>query len=121
MNSLAEFKHPALSTMGGRRFSVIWRRFARGVDVNWYQVAVVATATFAIAMDLMFPPIRVGIGNGLDVYAGHSFGPLPIAGDVLVDFSNLAVELLVIVAVAVAGWRMGTRAGDKRKSARGPA
>ncbi len=90
-------------------------------DLNWYQVAVVAVATFAISMDLMFPPVRVVIGDGLDIFAGHAFMPLQTMGAVQVDFMWLAVELLLIVAAAVVGWRIGTPAGGRRKSARGPA
>jgi hypothetical protein len=90
-------------------------------DLNWYQVAVVAVATFAISMDLMFPPVTVAIAEGLDIYAGHAYMPLSTAGVVQIDFRWLAVELLVIVAAAVVGWRIGTPAGGRRKSARGPA
>lgn len=101
-----------------RQFARI-RRHTWFADVNWYQVAVVAVATFAIAMDLMFPPVRVAIGDGIDTYAGHVNLRLSTAGAVQVDFVWLAVELLVIVAAAVVGWRIGTPAGDRRKSARG--
>jgi hypothetical protein len=90
-------------------------------DLNWYQVAVVAVATFAISMDLMFPPVRVAIENGLDIYAGHAFMPLPPELTVQVDFMWLAVELLAIVAAAVVSWRIGTHVGGARNSARGPA
>jgi hypothetical protein len=90
-------------------------------NLNWYQVAVVAVATFAIAMDLMFPPVSVAIGNGLDLYAGHAYMPLSPVVAVHVDFRWLAVELLVIVAAAVMAWCIGTRTGDRRKSARGSA
>jgi hypothetical protein len=103
-----------------RLFAVI-RRHAWVADLNWYQVAVVAVATFAISMDLMFPPVRVAIGNGVDFYAGHAYMPLSTAGAVQIDFMWLAVELLAIVAAAVMGWRIGTRAGGRRQSARGPA
>ena len=103
------------------RLSAAIRPRAWIADLNWYQVAVVAVTTFAISMDLMFPPVRVAIGNGVDIYAGHSYMPLSMSDAVQVDFAWLAVELLVIIAAAVAGWHIGTPAGGKRKSARGPA
>ena len=103
-----------------RLFSAIRPR-AWVADVNWYQVAVVAVATFAIAMDLMFPPVKVAIGNRLDMYAGHAYVPVSPAVPVQVDFMWLAVELLVIIAAAVIGWCIGTPAGGRRKSARGSA
>lgn len=91
-------------------------------DLNWYQVAVVAVATFAIAMDLMFPPVRIAIGDGFRIYAGHAHLQLLTAGTaVQIDFMWLAVELLMIVAVAVVGWRIGTPESGGRRSARGPA
>jgi len=121
MKAYAVLKHPTPSVIAWHHLLAGLRHFARGLDVNWYQVAVVAMATFAIAMDLMFPPVRVAIGNGLDIYAGHSFVPLSMStGGVTVDFIVLAVELLVIIMAAVVGWRIGTPAGGKRKSARGP-
>ncbi len=103
------------------RLFVAIRPRAWVAELNWYQVAVVAVATFAISMDLMFPPVRVAIGNGIDIYAGHIYMPLSTASAVQVDFMWLAVELLAIVAAAVVGWRIATTAGGRRKSARGPA
>jgi hypothetical protein len=97
------------------------RSHAWAPNLNWYQVAVVAVATFAISMDLMFPPVRVAIGNGLDIYAGHAYMPLSSEVRVQVDFMWLALELLAIVAAAVVSWCIGTRAGGARRSARGPA
>ena len=52
------------------------RQLLRNVDLNWYQIAVVAVATFAVAMDLLFPPVRAVTGAGLDVFVGHVFVPL---------------------------------------------
>lgn len=89
--------------------------------LNWYQVAVVAVATFAISMGLMFPPVRVAVGDDIDIYAGHIYMPLSTASAMQVDFIWLAVELLAIVAAAVMGWRIATTTGGRRKSARGPA
>jgi hypothetical protein len=63
----------------------------------------------------------VAIGNGLDVYAGHSHVPLWASGAVTVDVTWLAVELLVIAVAAAVGWHYGTPAGRRRKSARSPA
>jgi hypothetical protein len=80
-------------------------------DVNWYQVAVVAIATFAIAMDLMFPPVKVAIGQSLALFAGHLYAPWPAAGAAQVNFAELALELLAIVALAALGWHAITRAG----------
>ena len=80
--------------------------FSRLPDVNWYQVVVVAVTTFALAMDLMFPPSRIALGNGLAVYAGHFFAPLSVPAAVQVDFGWLAIELLAIVAMAVIGWKL---------------
>ena len=57
-------------------------------------------------MDLMFPPTRIALGNGLTVYAGHLFTPLSAPTVVQVDFGWLAVELLAIVALAVIGWNL---------------
>ena len=80
--------------------------WARLPDVDWYQVAVVAVATFAIAMDLMFPPSRMVLGNGLTVYAGHFFSPIPTPAALQVDFPWLALELITIVAIAAVGWNL---------------
>lgn len=121
MKAYAVLKQLAPGAMAGHRFPAGMRHIARGVDVNWYQVAVVAVATFAISMELMFPPFRVAIGDSLDIYAGHTYVPQSMPGAVQVDFVWLAVELLAIIAAAVAGWRIGTPAGDRRKSARDPA
>ncbi len=81
----------------------LWERLP---DVDWYQVAVVAVATFAIAMDLMFPPSRMVLGNGLTVYAGHFFSAVPAPAALQVDFAWLALELVTIVAIAVVGWNL---------------
>jgi len=83
-------------------------------DVDWYQVAVVAVATFAIAMDLMFPPSRMVLGNGLTVYAGHFFSAVPAPAALQVDFPWLALELVTIVAIAAVGWNLG--AANQRQS-----
>ena len=82
-------------------------------DINWYQVVVVAVSTFAIAMDLMFPPSRIALGTGLTVYAGHLFAPISAAAATQTDFGWLAVELLAIVGLAVVGWNLGpSRSAD---------
>ena len=90
----------------------LWERLP---DVDWYQVAVVAVATFAIAMDLMFPPSRMVLGNGLTVYAGHFFSAIPAPAALEVDFAWLALELVTIVAIAAVGWNLGA-APDRRQS-----
>lgn len=121
MRAYAVLKQLTPSAMAWHRFLASLRHVLRRVDVDWYQVAVVGVATFAISMDLMFPPVRVAIGQGVDVYAGHIiYTPLSTAAAVQVDFAWLAVELLMIIAAAVVGWRIGTPAGDKRKSAHDP-
>lgn len=81
-------------------------RLFRLPEVNWYQVAVVAVTTFAISMDLMFPPSRMVFGNGLTVYAGHFFAPLSMPAAAHVDFAWLAAELLAIIALAIIGWNL---------------
>ena len=80
---------------------------SRMPEINWYQVVVVAVSTFAIAMDLMFPPSRIALGGGLTVYAGHLFTPLSAAAATQTDFGWLGVELLAIIGLAVIGWRLG--------------
>ena len=90
-------------------------------DVDWYQVAVVAVATFAIAMDLMFPPSRMVLGNGLTVYAGHFFSAVPAPVALQVDFPWLALELVTIVAIAVIGWNLGTPANQRPSNDEPPA
>lgn len=112
--------HMAHAMLRIRQFARI-RRHNWIADLNWYQVAVVALATFAISMDLMFPPVRVAIGDAIDTYAGHVNLRLSTAGAVQVDFVWLAIELLVIVAAAVVGWHIGTPAGGRRKATRSPA
>ncbi len=114
MKAYAALKPLTPSAMAKYRFPAGLRHFARGVDVNWYHVAVVAMATFAISMDVMFPPIRIAIGNGADVYVGHARVPLSASNAVHVDFMVLAVEIAVIAVAAVVGWRVGARRGDKR-------
>lgn len=94
------------------------RQLLRNVDLNWYQIAVVAVATFAVAMDLLFPPVRVAAGQALDVFVGHVFVPLSTMQDAQVDFFWLAVELLGIVAAAVAAWSLGSVARDRRRGPR---
>ena len=84
----------------------IFGSFSRLPDINWYQVVVVAVTTFALAMDLMFPPSRIALGNGFAVYAGHFFAPLPAPAAIQIDFGWLAIELLAIVALAVIGWKL---------------
>jgi hypothetical protein len=116
MKTYAELEYPALSAWPGNGLRASLRRAVQNTVVNWYQVAVVAFATFAIAMDLMFPPVRVAIGQGVDVYAGHAHIPLLAAGAVHVDFMWLALELLVVIGAAIAGWRFGTAADKNAKS-----
>ena len=96
-----------------------WRE--RLSDVDWYQVAVVAVATFAIAMDLMFPPSRMLLGNGLTVYAGHFFSPVPTPAALQVDFPWLALELITIVAIAAVGWSLGGAANRRSANDEPPA
>ena len=119
MKTYAVLKQLTPSTMARHGFPASVLRVARSLDVNWYQVAVVAMTTFAISMDLMFPPVRIAIGNGVDIYAGHANVPLSVSGAEHVDFVILAVELAVIIAAALAGWRVGAPAPGKRKSAAG--
>jgi len=90
-------------------------------DVDWYQVAVVAVATFAIAMDLMFPPSRMVLGNGLTVYAGHFFSAVPAPAALQVDFPWLALELLTIVTIAAVGWNLGAAANQRPANDEPPA
>jgi hypothetical protein len=94
----------ARSSTASKRLSPFdrWQAF----DINWYQVVVVAVTTFAIAMDLMFPPSRIALGSGLTVYAGHLFAPLSAAAATQTDFGWLGVELLAIVGLAVIGWNL---------------
>ena len=96
----------------------LWERLP---DVDWYQVAVVAVATFAIAMDLMFPPSRMVLGNGLTVYAGHFFSAVPAPAALQVDFAWLALELVTIVAIAVVGWNLGAAANQRPANDEPPA
>ena len=96
----------------------LWERLP---DVDWYQVAVVAVATFAIAMDLMFPPSRMVLGNGLTVYAGHYFSALPAPAALEVDFPWLALELLTTVAIAAVGWNLGAAANQRPANDEPPA
>ena len=105
---------------GKRLFAAIDPR-AWVADLNWYQVAVVAVATFAIAMDLVFPPIRIALAGSFAVYAGHAYMPFPAAGAVRVDYIRLALELLAIIVAAIASWCMGAVAGRRRNSTPGPA
>lgn len=114
MEHFADLKHQTAGMWPAHGLSAGLRHAWREVDVNWYQVAVVAVSTFAISMDLMFPPIRVAIRQGLDIYAGHAFMPPLASAAVQVDFGWLAFELLMIVALAVAAWRIGTTASDER-------
>ena len=97
----------AHSAPGREHFALVQSWSSRLPDINWYQVVVVAVSTFAIAMDLMFPPSRIALGNGLTVYAGHLFAPLSAAAATQTDFGWLAVELLAIVGLAVVGWTLG--------------
>ena len=96
----------------------LWERLP---DVDWYQVAVVATATFAIAMDLMFPPSRMVLGNGLTVYAGHFFSAVLTSAALQVDFPWLALELITIVAIAAVGWSLGGAANRRSANDEPPA
>jgi hypothetical protein len=84
--------------------------------VNWYQVAVVALTTFAVAMDLMFPPCRVALGNGLTLYVGHVFWSPSERVLVQLDGVCLAVELAAILVIAIIGWKLGTV--DRRRTRR---
>ena len=61
-------------------------------------------------MDLLFPPVRVATGQALDAFVGHVFVPLSTMKDAQVDFFWLAVELIGIVAAAVAAWALGSAA-----------
>jgi len=121
MKAYAQLKRPHLNPWTADEWRAGLRRALRDADVNWYQVAVVAIATFAVAMDLMFPPVRVAIGQGVDIYAGHAYMPLPAAGAVQVDFLWLALELLAIIAAAVAAWHFGTASDDGQHRPPGPA
>jgi hypothetical protein len=94
------------SRTSSRDRSPIFGWYLRLPDINWYQVVVVAVTTFALAMDLMFPPSRIALGNGFAVYAGHFFAPLSAPAAIQVDFGWLAIELLAIVAMAVIGWKL---------------
>ena len=114
MKAYAVLKQLTPNAMVEHRFFGSLLDFARGVDVNWYLVAVVAMATFAISMDVMFPPIRMAIGNGVDIYAGHAREPLSISEAVDVDFLGLAVEIAVIAIAGVIGWQVGAHRCDKR-------
>jgi hypothetical protein len=116
MKTHAVLKQLKPIAMPGVRFLDGLRDVVRSIDVNWYQVAVVAMATFAVSMDLMFPPVRVAIGHDVDIYAGHAGVPLSISGAVHVDFVVLAVEIAVIIAAALVGWRMGLASPEKRES-----
>ena len=120
MKIYSEFDHLAPGPWSWHELHAGLRHALRDVEVDWYQVAVVAVTTFAISMDLMFPPVRVAIGRGLDVYAGHAFMPPVASATVQVDFPWLAVELLLIVAAAVIGWQIGTPKRGGRKSVRDP-
>jgi hypothetical protein len=100
------FNHPE-SHAPSKHMHAIFGWFSRLPDIDWYQVVIVAVTTFAIAMDLMFPPTRIALGNGLTVYAGHFFTPLSMPAATQVDFGWLAVELLAILALGVIGWNLG--------------
>ena len=94
-------------TAPARENSALFHRWSsRLSDINWYQVVVVAVTTFAIAMDLMFPPSRIALGSGLTVYAGHLFAPV-FGAATQTDFGWLAVELLAIIGLSVIGWNLG--------------
>jgi hypothetical protein len=99
------FNHTG-SRASSRNLHAIFGWFSRLPDINWYQVVIVAVSTFALAMDLMFPPSRIALGNGFTVYAGHFFAPLSMPAAVQVDFGWLAIELFAIVALAVIGWKL---------------
>ena len=89
---------------GGRTFAD-W--LAQRPRVNWYQTGIVAVTIFAIAMELMFPPRRIVLGNGLSVYAGHFTAALPSPQTVQPDYLCLTLELVAIVAIAAIGWKLG--------------
>lgn len=118
MKARLEWNWPLSHARSSSDWVAALRQSLHGLHVNWYQVAVVALATFAISMDLMFPPVRVAIGPGLDVYAGHLYTPLSSGVAVQVDIAWLAVELLVIIAAAIVGWHIGTAASERRKTPR---
>ena len=61
----------------------------------------------------------MAIGNGVDVYAGHANAPLSMSGASHVDFVILAVQLALIIAAALVGWRMGVPIHGNRGSAAG--
>jgi hypothetical protein len=108
MKTYAEMKQFPLRAWPAHESRTGPGQILRGVEVDWYQVAVVTITCLAILTDLVFPPVRVAIGNGLDIYAGHSFQPLPASGEVTVDVTMLVVEILMIIVAAVASWRIGT-------------
>ena len=95
----------------------LWERLP---DVDWYQVAVVAVATFAIAMDLMFPPSRMVLGNGLTVYAGHFFRRSPRPR----HFRSISLARARIAhdsTIAVVGWNLGAAANQRPANDEPPA
>lgn len=101
------FNH-AQSHAPSKPLHAIFGGFSRLPDIDWYQVVIVAVTTFAIAMDLMFPPSRIALGNGLTVYAGHFFTPLAVPAVAQVDFGWLGIELLAILALGIIGWNLRT-------------
>jgi hypothetical protein len=84
--------------------------------VNWYQVAVVALTTFAVAMDLMFPPCRAALANGLSLYVGHVFWSPSVRAVVQLDVVCLGAELAAILLVAIVGWKLGP--AERRRNKR---
>jgi len=119
MKSSTMFRHMLHDSWTSRDVPARMRDALRELEVSWYRAAVILMAICAVSMDLFFPPVRVAIANGVDIYAGHASVPLSISGAVHVDALVLSVELAVIMIAAVVGWHLGASAHDKQGRAAG--